>query len=279
MEWTVFKEAVDKTSRYCELYILHASGEPLLNPRLMDMIRYCAAKKVGTWLSTNAMLLQGRIADELLNSPLAGMVIAIDGATKETYEKIRRGGNFEIVIENTRNFLAKKRSSRSKMMVSLQFIIMEENESEVEQFIQQWRKEDVNIIIKPRVNWFAKNINELKYPDVLCDRPWYWMTIKSDGTVPVCADDIGCEYPVGNITSSTLEDLWNSEQMRNFRSLVRGGKQNHPLCSTCDYAPAHPLNFLGLCAYVFFDMLSVAKLLFWKGYKKPCSDKLGLIKR
>jgi len=101
MEINLFKKVIDQVAGRAELAILHASGEPLLNPHIFEMIRYCKERRVGTWLSTNGMLLNKKKIRDILDSPLDGLVIAIDGFTKETYEKIRVGGSFGTVTSNT----------------------------------------------------------------------------------------------------------------------------------------------------------------------------------
>ncbi len=273
MTWETFTKSVDETCDLCELYILHASGEPLLNSRIIEMINYCASKGVGTWLSTNAMVLDEKMAKKLISSKLDGLVIAIDGATAQTHEKIRVGAVYDKVVNNTLQFLEHKAAARKGPMVTLQFVKMPQNSHEVDSFVSKWSNKDVNILIKPVVNWFAKDEEDLLYPDVSCDRPYYWMTVKSDGSVPVCADDVGIDYRVGNINNSSAEELWNSSVMCDFRGKAVKGKKHHELCAKCDYTPSRPLNPIGLAGLAALDMLSIVKILFWLGYKRPESPK------
>ncbi|MBS13506.1 MAG: hypothetical protein CME19_18145 [Gemmatimonadetes bacterium] len=281
MDLDLYKRCVDQIAGRAEMVILHASGEPLLHPDICEMIRYCSDRGVGTWLSTNAMLLDEKRSIELMESGLDSLVIAIDGDTKETYERIRVHGVFETVVANAERFLKLRRQRKSNIMATVQFIEMEENRQEADAFLARWgRYEDVNVFVKAIVNWFTDDSdlvphpefsevgNSLRYPDLVCDRPWFWMIVKSTGLVPLCAHDIPPDYVIGDANMQSLDDIWNSEQMRSYREMVAKGKPYHPLCKSCDYCPARPHTTTGNLALASLDMLSVAKILFSVGYKK-----------
>jgi len=275
MDMDLFTKVVDQVAGWTELIILHASGEPLLNHNIIEMIKYCSKKGIGTWLSTNGMLLKEKTAKGLLESPLDALVIAIDGATKETYEKIRVGGRFEVVEANADRFLTLHRTKSSRMMVTIQMIEMDENRSEVQLFKNRWMKHpNANVFVKPMVDWsdqynkVVKHETGARYKQIVCDRPWNWLIVKSDGTIPICAHDIGCNYPIGDANNEDIFDIWNSRQMQAYRRKVAKGKQGFELCSSCDYHPARKRNIAGNMALVFLDMLTISKLLFAFGYKK-----------
>ena len=67
-------------------------GEPLLNPKIYDYIKY--AKKKGileTIINTNATNLTKTNSNKLIDSGLDLMIYSFDGGTKKTYEKMRPG--------------------------------------------------------------------------------------------------------------------------------------------------------------------------------------------
>jgi len=275
MDMDLLTKVMDQVAGWAELVILHASGEPLLNPNIIDMIQYCSRKGVGTWLSTNGMLLNEKMAQSLIESPLDALVIAIDGATMETYERIRVGGRFEVVEANADRFLRMHRSANSGMMVTIQMIEMEENRSEVQLFRKRWGMyPNANVLIKPVVDWsdqynkVVKHETGARYKEIVCDRPWNWLVVKSDGTIPLCPHDVGCNYPIGDANEENIFDIWNSSRMQAYRGELAKGKEGFDLCSSCDYHPARKRNMAGSVALMCFDMLTMTKLLFALGYKK-----------
>ncbi len=80
---------------------LQGIGEPLLNPDLFKMIELTVSKDIWIRIATNASLLHiNGNYKKLIDKKVGEIQVSIDGATKDTFEKIRRGSNFEQVVEN-----------------------------------------------------------------------------------------------------------------------------------------------------------------------------------
>jgi len=104
-------------------------GEPLLAPeRLIQMIAY--GKSVGLRslnINTNGMLLTPDLAKPIIDAGVDLVVFGIDGFSKQTYEKIRVGGNRDELYVNIEHFLATRQARLSGPEVQVQFIEMDEN--------------------------------------------------------------------------------------------------------------------------------------------------------
>jgi len=274
MDFDLFKEIIDQSKGKMELAILHAGGEPLMQPNIFKMIEYTNAAGIGAWMSSNATLLNEDKAEKILKSALDGLVLSIDSLTPEIYEKIRVGGKFETTKENILRFLDMRKKMKSKLMVTIQMIEMEENKHEADRFRKFWSQFDTNIIIKPLVNWNIKNSKDMLHPSIKCDRPWYWLFIRSTGLVPPCGHDFEMKAVFGNLKENSVGEVWNSQQAQEFRASMIKGKEGHPVCSRCDYAPARKRGLWGNSAQICFDMLTICKILFLVGYNKI--DRSGL---
>src|SRR3990172_1700346 len=57
MDFELFKRIVNEMAPHVETTTLHIWGEPLLHPKIIDMISYCKAKSLPCEISTNATLL------------------------------------------------------------------------------------------------------------------------------------------------------------------------------------------------------------------------------
>ena len=112
--------------------ILYFQGEPYLNPRFFEMIAYAQQKKLYTITSTNGHFLDSDNARKTVESGLDRLLISIDGATQETYESYRKGGNLSRVLEGTRNLVFWKRKLGStRPYIVFQFLVVKPNEHEI----------------------------------------------------------------------------------------------------------------------------------------------------
>ncbi len=114
---------------------IHGMGEPLLAAtEFFRMIRFARGRDIWVRTSTNGSLLH--LKDNyknLVDSDICEIQISIDGATKSTYEKIRRGGKFERVITNCEKFNSYAHGTgrnRSRMWV----VVQRENFHELDLF-------------------------------------------------------------------------------------------------------------------------------------------------
>lgn len=110
------------------------TGESLLNPQLPEMLAIHRAAEVYTVISTNLSLnLSDDYIDRMLDSGLTLLSIACDGASRETYEKYRVGGDFDLVMHNMRRFIERKRERCLQYpLIEWRFLVFSHNEHEVD---------------------------------------------------------------------------------------------------------------------------------------------------
>ena len=108
------------------MYMLfYFQGEPFLNPRSIEMIRYASSKRIYTATSTNAHYLDDESARQTVESGLDRLVISIDGTTQETYQQYRIGGSLQKVLNGARNVIEwKKKLKSSTPYVVFQFLVV-----------------------------------------------------------------------------------------------------------------------------------------------------------
>lgn len=103
--------------------IITGSGDPFSSKHYRNIIRRLTALPPGPVidLQTNGLLL-ARSWDELgLEGRVGNVLVSIDAAQKETYEKIRRGGVFEDLLENL-EYLSALRKRGAVRYVRLDFV-------------------------------------------------------------------------------------------------------------------------------------------------------------
>jgi len=111
-------------------------GEPLLNPSLISWIKMAdQAGLIDIRLGTNGLLLTPDLIDQLLDSGLCRLEISVDAIDKKTYALIRKGGNYDRLIQNINLFLEKRsRLGLTFPLLRLSFLQLLENDSQLETF-------------------------------------------------------------------------------------------------------------------------------------------------
>ena len=188
-------------------------GEPLLEPDLLlRMIRY--GKETGLQtinLNTNGMMLREQDIGPLLDSGLDRIVFGVDGFSKEVYEKVRIGGNRDTLYRNIELLLKAREQRAVAPEVMVQFIIMEENKHELDDFNQHWLERGATLKVRHQLSWGGKFGTELAATQeerIPC--PWAitMMHVFWDGRVPRCPGDTEGDEGVGNAWHDSLVDLW-----------------------------------------------------------------------
>jgi len=91
----------------CREIHLHNFGEPLMDDRIAQRVRY--AKQCGlprVKIFSNGSLMDERWARELIDAGLDEIKISFDGATREEFEQIRAPLQFDRIIENIHRLVA-----------------------------------------------------------------------------------------------------------------------------------------------------------------------------
>lgn len=118
-----FRQFMDNNPQFTEVKV-QGVGEPLLNPDLFEMIRYAIDRD--TWVRTTvngSLLHRNENYKKLIDSGIGEVQTSFDGATKEVFEKIRVGSDFDQVVANLKlmnDYVATKDRDYTRMWVLLQ---------------------------------------------------------------------------------------------------------------------------------------------------------------
>ena len=115
---------------------LHHDLSWLLHPRLWDMARAAHSQGCTVSLTTNGMNLTEAIQVQVLEN-LDMVAVSLDGATAETYERMRPGADFRRVTQQLAALCSRKRSlGRPRPEVVLLFMKMRPNVVELPDFLR-----------------------------------------------------------------------------------------------------------------------------------------------
>ena len=73
-------------------------GENLMNKDFIKMLEYLKRRSIKVIFNDNMTMIDKGIGEKLVKLGIDEVHVSFDGATKKTYERIRRGANFENVV-------------------------------------------------------------------------------------------------------------------------------------------------------------------------------------
>lgn len=188
-------------------------GEPLMRPELLlQMLAY--GKSVGLEslnINSNGMLLTRDLAEPILDSGIDVIVFGIDGFSPKTFEAFRVGAIRDVVYANVEYLLERRRARSRGPEVQVQFIEMEGNEHELEEFSAYWLERGATLKVRNKLSWGALFETPLCVPvDERIPCPWAltMMHVFWDGRVPRCPGDTEGDECAGNAWHEPLTELW-----------------------------------------------------------------------
>jgi len=248
---------------------LQGMGEPLLNKHLVGMLKLGEARGVSMSFFSNASALTGETAAALAGLKDTEITFSLDGATKETFERIRAGGKFEKVIENIARIVA-ARGAKREPVISGWTLATRENLGElagvvrlakeigldrltIQTFLSDWGKEGMkertgahrvdqdsealaaavgDAEAAAREIGLDLRISRSDYYSRRrkCVWPWTGAYIAANGdVVPCCVVADSDTAKMGNVFERDFAEIWNSPAYRELRKRIR----NHDLPDYC----------------------------------------------
>jgi len=240
MSPALFKKIVDQVAQISPQTRLWLAvmGEPCLDQNIIAHCEYVQSKGLNRiHLNSNGTFLSNEHAEAFLRTGVESIYIAIDAVSKDTYDIVRPKGDFERTVRNVENLLKKRASMKgNRTEVVVQFIVMNENENEIEAFQDFWHARGAVVKLRLRQGW-GRMISTPDLDRVRLERfpcPWLirTMNIHWSGHVTQCDPDYEENYPAGDINVQSIAEVWHGE-LAQRRERHWNGDFNHPLCKNC----------------------------------------------
>jgi radical SAM protein with 4Fe4S-binding SPASM domain len=223
----LFARIAAQSARHPTTLWLHFLGEPLLHAEVAALIADAKAAGVRTvGLSTNAVLLAGRLAEALLDSGLDRLECSMDALDRDGYRAMRGRDHFARASRNVRAFLARKRAAgRETPQTSIQFMRTAAVEARLPAIIAAWRPHlgprDFVMTIAPASFGGAVAVavdGASAAPRPPC--PWLSnaLVVLQDGTVTMCGTDWDAHAPLGNVAEQSIAAIWTGAEMERRRA-------------------------------------------------------------
>jgi pyruvate-formate lyase-activating enzyme len=238
-----YADEVKSHGDWIESICLSRDGEPTLDKRLPDRVALLKDRGIRkVTLSTNGQLLGEELAVALLEAGLDDIMISIDGTTKEVFEGIRVGLDFDHVRENALALIRLRNEKRHPMNIRVRMVIQEENEHQVEDFLAYWktRLAESDDVYGMKCHTWGNQLtkeseaNVHRLADVPCVSPFSTMILQSDGLVPLCGCDYNGNHCLGNVNDQTVQEIWQGAAYARLRGLHATGCRNEvSMCRGC----------------------------------------------
>lgn len=264
MELSLFEKMIDELKDSLLLINLYSWGEPLLNPDLIEIIRYAKSvkKDIKIITSTNLNIKNDALLERLIKSGIDEIIVSCDGATQNTYEKYRAGGDFNLLMCNIKYLVSLKEKFNSGVNIIWNFLVFKHNEHEIGEAkrlaqslglplcLGKMRTYMKDEILKPHSesirkykDWIPDKAEYSAYDKEkcatkkvirTCRKPWQEISINWDGKVFPCCAVYGDEFSFGNARGNNIRHIWNNDMYREARrQIIEKKKKATTVCGIC----------------------------------------------
>lgn len=249
MDFETYKKVIDDLCQFenkVKVIRLYKDGEPLLNPRFADMVRYAkesgCCERVDT--TTNASLLTPERSLAIIDAGLDRINISVEGVTEKQYQDFAGYSlKFAEYVENIRFFYENKK--QCEVLVKINGDIISEEEKQIfldtfgdisdyiyiEHVMECWPTFEITKVdVNQSFGIYGQEINEV----LVCPYVFYSMYVNSNGTVSLCFLDWHRKLLIGDVAKESMKDIWNGEKLKEYRKMfLRGERKEHPVCGNC----------------------------------------------
>ena len=264
-----FKRIVDEVPSVTKISLV-GIGETFMNREIWSIIRYAKSRGIYVATTSNATILTDRLLGEVLDSGIDLLNFSIDGAVKETYERLRPGATFETVIANIRRIAAAVEGRRHPEL-AVWFLTSSENARELPEMVALVKSIGIRSLNTQGVHYWGHpdwheranranaldNLAELlretrrraeaagvrfqwhNFPDLAAEReckwPWKGAYVTADGFVTPCCENGSDPQRInfGNIFDQPFVEIWNSDKYRSFRRELKSRDSRPAICVDC----------------------------------------------
>ncbi len=257
----LFERVMNEVGPHLLTASLWAWGEPLLHPRLKEILRAARKHDVITLLSTNGQCLnQDRILEALVQEPPDYLIVAFDGLTDETNSQYRVGATLAPILDGVKKLAELKRlRGLSAPLLNMRYIVMNHNQHEVPQLEEFARRHDFELLTIRNIFFIESTTDtqtsrrlapseefwrtcghaqggNVRRGDFICQEPFWFPTIFADGTVVLCEQDYNAQLALGRVEGDvSFTRLWRGSRAAQLRGIIRDEMDSVSFCRTCPY--------------------------------------------
>lgn len=247
MAMETYRMAVDQLAEFpdrLKTLSLTGQGEPLLHPRLPEMVAYAKQRQVSRRIEfmTNGALLKPELSRRLVEAGLDGIRISLQGLSAQKYAQVCGAEiDFDQFVEQIAWLYAHKK--QCDVFVKVLDVTLEPGEEEKfyrlftpvadRVYIEQCRPVYSGVSSTERISVDADRYGRAHRRRNVCPLCFFMLGIFPNGDVYPCETIYRPEY-LGNVHTDRLRDLWDGEKMRRFWKMqLEGRRGENRRCAQC----------------------------------------------
>lgn len=236
MDWEIYQRIIDDLCtmpKPIKTLRLYKNGEPLMNPKFADMVKY--AKDTGRFqkidTTTNGSLLNFNTQEKIIDAGLDQIFISIPDDYSVFYHA---------------QIACLYRISRDKCKINVKMInpgnMSEDSKQQfmddfgnisdqifIENLAECWPEYKI-LNVNKHVGLFGQELEDIK----VCSYIFYGLVINSNGTVSLCCQDWKHKLLVGDLRVEKFKDIWNGEKLKRYQVLhLKGNRYKVLMCANC----------------------------------------------
>lgn len=257
MDDELFDKVLEEVAAHeeCTTLIPMLQNEPFLDKHIFDKVRRIKQRtggRVEVELVTNGAFLTEENVERIRESGLDVLDISLDALSREVYERIRVGLDYDQVLAGVDRVI---NAGLPNTSIFVRLIRLKDNAHEADSFARHWRDRGVPVFMytaNNRTGAVEQFDAELRVPDEdvpmmqrlgrrafrtwmgHCPIPFASTNILNNGDVLLCVHDWARKEILGNVREATIAEIWNGERMRELRSLISQRRYaESPACEQC----------------------------------------------
>lgn len=226
-----FKIILDKIKGYTNYVYFHLMGEPLMHPKINELIDY-ASSMFKVYITTNGYNIK-RIMN---NKNISQIHISLHSYDVKYNKSLNKYLND---IYNAINVLVDNNT-----YISLRLWVNNKYESDIIKFLEEKFKVNINGNTKLKDKVYLEYAKEFIWPDI--NNSYYneegsCMALRShigilvDGSVVPCCLDYNANLKLGNILEDDLDTILNSNEAIIMKKNFKNNKKIKEICKHCNF--------------------------------------------
>ena len=250
MKFDVFTKVIDDLAEFdkpIKVLRMYKDGEPFLNKRFADMIRYAKASGCVDYIdtTTNGTFLNPETLGPVLEAGLDKINISVDGMNAQQYMQFT-GYDFDFgrFVENVKWLYRNKADCEVSVKIPSE-LISETQRQEfydtfgdhcdrifIENFAPCWPEFDIeaHTSVKITTGIYQQPISTTN----TCPYIFYGYSVNADGLVSSCFLDWGRKLVIGDVRKQSMKAIWTSDAMNALRlQHLQGKRCQNGVCGSC----------------------------------------------
>jgi len=255
MNIETYKNIISQSYKHLMYLSLYFQGEPFLHPVFFEFIKFAKQKNIYTATSTNGHFLHAKNVAKLINSGLDRLIISLDGASSDSYQKYRIGGNFETVVNGLKTLIEeRKRLGAKTPYIILQMVVFSSNEYEINAIKRLGKNLGVDKVQIKTAQFYhlsadnpliPKEKKYLRYKKTgnsyhisgkipnRCWRSWQGAVFTTEGDIVPCCFDKDAHHVFGNIQVKNLQSIVHGSSRKEFLKNIQYNRRRIDICRNC----------------------------------------------